>query len=103
MGSRFDQAFLRRRHSGSVGPHCLPHAVDPRFSLFESNLVRFRVDAEEQFTSLNPLIVGYAEFEDATRDLGGDAHDIGLHDGLRRIRRHAVGDNRVEKYDDDHA
>ena len=52
----------------------------------DGDLIRSRIDDEEQVAFVDLLIVPDRELDDVTAHLGGDAHEIGTHRRVVRLR-----------------
>ena len=61
----------------------------------DRDLVGFGIDQEEELTRLDRLIIDDRHLDDAPGDLGREPHDECLDDGLPRIGRQAISDQRV--------
>ena len=97
FGLGLDQSLLCRGNRGGAGANGLANARQSGLGLLHGNFVGLGIDAEKGFAGLDPLIVDNIDLGHPPGNVRSHPHNEGLNRRLRRVRRHAVGDDRIEE------
>ena len=96
-GDGLDQLRLRRCDRGGRRSDRLSDGFELGLGAADRQHVLVGLDAEQDLAGLDALVGTYTDLDHPAADLGGDLHQVRLHEGLRRVRRDAVGGDAVEE------
>ena len=96
-GDGFDEFRLCSCDRSGRCPDRLSGRLELRLGAADRQQVLVGIDAEKDLAGLDALIGVDTHLDHPATDLGGDLHQVRLHQRLRRVRRDAVGCDAVEK------